>query len=567
MILGCHSGEALAASASLELEQTQLTVGDSTTLTLRIEGANVRGGHPRIPTPAGLRIAPSGQSTQVSIVNGRQSMQLALTYTLEAARAGDYTLASMEVPTDSGSLKTRPVALKVTAAAAVNLGNGPAFLKLAPGKTNLYFGEVLLVDLQLFAEEGRLLQDPQMVGEGFNFSKIAPPAQTRRTVNGRTMNLVTFRVAAFPVKTGPLSLGPVSLQLEVPRPGSRPDFFGFRASQNLRVVAEEVVVQVLPLPPGAPSDFAGAVGRFEMTYSAGPRALGVGDPITLKIAITGNGMMDGLRLPDLSHWTGFRFYPPSARSEMADVLEVSGTRYFEQVVVPQNPEIKALPEFRWSFFDPEERAYRTLLGASMPIQLTASAVPNAPLPSLGTNGASAQGGTGASGLLHIRPFLGTLTLPSSPIWRSPMFLLLQLVPFAVWAWLRGVRYRRESLDKNPRLRRRLEAEREVAQGLKDLRPLADAGKGADFFARLTRTLRCQIGERLNIPDSGITEEVVQSKLVPLGLSASDAEALTDLFHQSNQFSYASQLPPAGLATLIPKAEAIIQALRNLPDDV
>jgi hypothetical protein len=302
-----------------------------------------------------------------------------------------------------------------------------------------------------------------------------------------------------------------------------------------------------------------------MQYSAAPTAVTAGDPITLKIQIAGTGMIDGLALPKLDGWTGFKVYPPNARTETADALETTGTRFFEQVVVPQSPEIRSLPAFTWSYFDPEARAYRTLRGDPVPLQIAASAAPTAPAPTLATNGVNGTAAPVAPSLLHIRPQLGVVTAYPVPLWGRGWFLALQSVPVLLWASLRIRRWRQESLASNPRLQRRREAERQVAAGLSELRRLAAEAKTDAFFAALTRVLRCQIGERLDVPESALTEGVVEERLRPRGLSAEDARLLEELFNLHNQFRYAPATSPAQLGDLVPRVEKAIQALRQLPD--
>ena len=563
LLLSLATFSASAATVQVSLDRDAISVSETATLTLTLEGATPRS-NPNFQAPVGLKILPSGQSTSVSFINGRQSMQLSLTYTVEALREGNYAIPSTEFATDAGNLRTRPLALKVSKASAPDLANAQAYLQLVPRKKEVFLGESLPLEIQLYVEEGRLQQAPQLIGEGFTFSRLGDqPAQTRTRINNRAINLVTFRAVARAVKSGSQTIGPVSLQMELPTPGARSDFFGFRATRSVRVTAEPVTVQVLPLPPGAPADYTGAVGSYQMQYSAGPRAVTTGDPITLKIQITGNGMIDGLSLPKLDGWKGFKFYPPNARTELTDPMETSGTRFFEQVVVPQTPEIQSLPAFTWSYFDPETKSYQTLKGDAISLQVAASAAPNAPTPTLATNGISGAA-TPTAGLLHIRPQLGLVTPFPTPLWQSPWLLGLQVLPIGLWGKLRLRRWQNERLERNPRLKRRSEAERQVSQGLQELRKLASEGKSDAFFATLTRVLRCQIGERLDVPESALTESVVEERLKPHGLSDQDAVHLEELFHLHNQFRYAAQTTSAQLEELVPRVEQTLQALKSLP---
>lgn len=565
LLLAFGQTTSLTAGVQASLDRSTVPLGETVTLSLTIDGVDLAGGLPEVPSVAGLSISPSGQSRQVSIVNGRRTMQLVLSYVIEAQQTGDFTIPAIPVSTQSGVLRTRALALKVIKESTVDASNSPAFLRLVPQKEEVYLGEPLRVDLQLYIEAGQGVQGPQMAGDGFNFGKLLEPVRSNTRVGNREMALFTFRTVATPVKSGTLTLGPATMVLDLPRPGSRPDFFGRYPSQRVKRATEELKIRVLSLPPGAPPEFTGAVGKYQMNYNAGPTTLTVGDPITLKIAIQGEGMIEGISLPKLDQWTGFKFYPANTRTEFADQLEVSGTRYFEQVVIPQNPELKVLPAFVWSYFDPEQKAYRTLRGASVPLRINSSTVSTAPAPTLATNATGGATGDANTALLHIRPQLGLVLSPAPPVWDKAWFIALQLLPVGVWAALRFHRARRESLANNPRLRRQREVAQAVADGLKELRALAATNQTDLFFSTLTRVLRAQIGQKLDLPESGLTEAVVDEKLVPRGMSGEAVAELHDLFRQSNQYRYAPQMGVAKMEELIPRLERALESIRRLPD--
>jgi hypothetical protein len=113
------------------------------------------------------------------------------------------------------------------------------------------------------------------------------------------------------------------------------------------------------------------VGQFSLAqFEAGPTSVAVGDPITLKIRITGKGAFDALTLPnDETAWRDFKTYPPSKKFDSTDPAQIEGSKYFEQVVTPQNVLLKEIPAFVFSYFDPEKCAFRTLTHAAIPLHV------------------------------------------------------------------------------------------------------------------------------------------------------------------------------------------------------
>src|SRR5207253_4107183 len=97
--------------------------------------------------------------------------------------------------------------------------------------------------------------------------------------------------------------------------------------------------------------FSGAVGNFSMTAEANPKRVQIGDPITIKAAISGRGNFDRMNAPELSDERGWHKYPPSSNFKQDDDVGISGTKTFELVVSP-NEKLTSVPPLAFSYFDP-----------------------------------------------------------------------------------------------------------------------------------------------------------------------------------------------------------------------
>ena len=100
----------------------------------------------------------------------------------------------------------------------------------------------------------------------------------------------------------------------------------------------------------------------------------------------------------------------SARTEASDPSGLKGSRFFEQVVIPQNSEMDVLPPLVFSYFNPMEGAYHTIEHPAMALKV----FPNPQAPSV----SSARSGDHQP--VFQSPGLRTL-FPSSPFlaraWR------------------------------------------------------------------------------------------------------------------------------------------------------
>jgi hypothetical protein len=322
-------------------------------------------------------------------------------------------------------------------------------------------------------------------------------------------------------------------------------------------------LKVLPLPSSnAPPNFSGLVGNYTMAFSAGPTNVAVGDPITVKVQISGQGHLDGITLPDFGAWQDFKTYPPNTRVETTDPLGIKGSKFFEQIVVPQSPDIKELPSISFSFFDTDRKAYRTLTHPALPLIVRPGGA--APAPTVVTAGRPSQANAPPpQDIVPIKQRLGAVAQIGPPLVRQPWFLALQMVPLLAWISTLVWRKRSESLANNPRLRRQRKVARIIQDGLVELRRLAAENKSDEFFAVLFRLLQEQLGERLDLPASAITEAVIEERLRPGGAPETVLAGLQEMFQTCNLARYAPIKSSQELAAIIPKFEVVLNGLRGL----
>ncbi len=564
-----------APSFTTRLDRNTVPVGETVTLSLVFEGLTPNGAPPLPALPNVTLAGGVSQSTEFTIVNGQQTSRQTYTYTLVARQAGDVVIPPLQVQASGRVLTSQAIALKITAANAAadpaSALTNLAFVRLIIPKTDAFIGEPIPVEVQLYWQAAQEVQMPQLQAEGFSVGQMPKPAQTRTQIGNAVYNLAVFKMVATPVRGGNLTLGPVNSSLTVLIPVNNPRrsrdpfdaFFGGGQQYQPRpttLASGTYPMRITPLPvQGVPEGFNGAIGSYQLSVNAGPTNVAVGDPITVKIQITGRGPIDSILFPTQTDWRDFTSYPATSKSEPADELGLSGSRSFEQVIIPQNHEIKLLPPFKFSFFDPALRNYRTLSGPVVPLTVRPTGIAQTLLSNL-TNapGQPSQ----SDDIVHIKPRLDTAG--ASPLLlTTPWFLVLQSLPFGLWLGLFAARKRRESLANNPRLRRRREVAQRVRDGLKELRVHAEARQSDQFFAQLFRVLQEQLGERLDLPATAITEAVIDEHLRRRNLPEPATKALHELFQSCNLARYAPVQSSQELAALIPKLEGVLRDLQQL----
>lgn len=559
-LLGCNF--ALGASNfTASLDRNVISLGETATLTLTFTDAAGTAA-PNLPAIPNLAIDYIGQSSQVQVINGAVSSTLSHNYQVSAAAAGDFAIPGLRVQVNGKVFTSQPLKLKVVQGAAPATEEKlPAFLKLIVPKKELYVGETIPVEIQLYCQDARDPSMPQLPGEGFTVGQMPQPTQTRTRVGNEIYNLLIFKIPVAATRAGGLTLGPATMNLKLLM-GPR-DFFGqYTQARQVTLKSDPQAVQVLALPKeNRPSDFNGAIGSFSMQFNAGPTNVAVGDPITMKVQISGRGSLDLLSLPAQTDWREFKTYPATSKVESNDPLGLQGTKTFEQIVVPQNSEVKEVPAFSFSFFDPAQKQYRTLTHPPVPLVVRPTAA--TPQPTIFASDSDVNQQRPSREIVHIKPQLGTLRAATAPLVQQPWFLILQSA--APLAWIASVilRKRKELLANNPRLRRQREVEQITKRGLHELSQHAAAKESDQFFATVFRLLQEQIGERLDLPASGITEAVIEEKLRPMGMSAATLDSVQELFQACNQARYASQRTSQEMSSLIPKVETVMEELRKI----
>ena len=509
-------GTVRAASFTASLDRDTMTLGEQATLSLKFEGVQPQDA-PGIPAIAGLEFQYIGPASSFSVINGQVSSSITYNYLVSAKRDGEFTIPAMRANVEGQQLACGAVKLVVTrvdspAAADVAAGRQAAFLRLVVPKNKVYVGEAMVGQLELYLREDvqdvRGFQLTSSATDGFSAGKTAEQQDARRRtqIGSHAYTVIPLALPLTAVRSGPLALGPFTANVVVGLPsqsqGGDPffrQFFNQTEQKQLALSTESVTIQSLPLPDeNKPANFSGAVGDFTMSATAGPTTVTVGDPITVRIQISGNGALDAIALAPQDAWRDFKTYPPTTKVEASDHFGFQGSKIFEQIISPQNSDVKELPALTFSFFNPADGRYHTLTQAAVPLVVRAAAA--TPMPVVAAK-SSAPESQAQPDILPLKEKLGPLLQNTSPFIVQPWFLAAQSLPLlaflAAFIW----RQRTDRLANNPRLRRRRAVGQLVASGLEELKNYASANQPDQFFAVLFRLLQEQLGERLDCPAS------------------------------------------------------------------
>ena len=572
-LLFCCLSTAFGANFTASLDRDNIALGETATLSLTFQGGSPQ----NVPTPdvPGLEISNTGNSTSFSFINGQMSSVVTVTFSVTPEQTGTFVIPAMEADIGGQHIQTQPLKLTVTRPGApsisqINSGSQIAFMRFTLPDKKVYPGEMIAGQLQIFFRDDvqnyQGFQFTAMPAEGFTVGKMSQGGVEHARIGDHTYTVIPLSVALTAVKTGTLSVGPFSANVLIVVAQNNGDwgpFGGFFGGQQKQVTlaTDPITATSLPLPTSnVPTNFNGAVGDYSMTVSAGPTNVAVGDPVTVRVQISGRGALDSITLPNQTGWNDFKIFSPTSKTETSDDLGDEGSKTFEEIVTPQNASVHELPPISFSFFNPDDGNYHTLTQPATP--LFVSSVAATPLPTIAGIKPENQT-TQQQDIMPIRQNLGTLAQAGSPLVTRPGFLALQSVPVLAFLTALIWRKRADNLANNPRLRRQRAVEQLIAAGLDDLNKFAAENKSNEFFAMLFRLLQEELGERLDCPAISITEADVDTRLESLGANQDTINSLRELFQACNQARYAQVQTSQELSALVSKFKKTVAALQEL----
>lgn len=188
--------------------------------------------------------------------------------------------------------------------------------------------------------------------ETFDLEKSDNLSLNRENFQGTTF--LTFscgKQLVFPASPGKYVIKPFSMVLRYNTGG----FF----DRDLQLESNATFVDVLPLPKGAPKDFIGAVGKFELATDISKKTGKVGDIISVEMTVSGTGNLHTISKPKLNLPAGLTLYGDPEVKEELDYTDdgVTGYKKFHfHLKVNQAGEID-LPALSISYFDPNQKKY------------------------------------------------------------------------------------------------------------------------------------------------------------------------------------------------------------------
>ena len=458
------------------------------------------------------------QSTSMSIINGAVSGSLTYSYYIQPKSIGTFTIGSASVTYKGTSFRSQPVKIEVVKGSAPPPSANPQqaatpdaqnaeigknlFIRVFADKQKVYQGEQVTVTYKLYtrlniAAQMQVSKLPQY--QGFWAEELETSNNitfTVENVEGKQFRVGILKKAAlFPSQSGELTVSPMELKVPVQIQRKRKQgnsvfddffndpFFGNAETVQYNAKSNTIKVNVMPLPENKPESFKGAVGQFNLSSELNKATTKTNEPLSLTLNITGTGNVTLLTVPELNLPAGMEKYDPKSTDQVTRQNKISGKKSIEYLIVPRNAGKKEIPPVKFSYFDPNKKAYVTLSTPAYNINVE--------------QGTGEQSYAGMSkedvkllgdDIRYIKtsaPALqqkGEILLYSLGFWTTAVLPFLALIGAVMW------KRREDRLSGNISLMRYQKAQRISAKRLKTAKALMLANKQTEFYTEISLAL-------------------------------------------------------------------------------
>lgn len=494
----------------------------------------------QLPDIDGFRSRYVGPSTSISIINGQQSSSVSQKYILYPQKTGLLTIPAFSMTINGTQYETQPIEVEILESAPLeghtsavyDIGRSAdikekAFLALEFSKEKVYVAEPLPITIKLYANNISLadIQFPVLKQDNFEIEDFERPAQYQDVREGVSYDVVEFKTVAYPAQSGVFTFEPARLDCNVVhRRASRgsslfggfsddlfESFFGNYEKYPVSLRSQEQVVEVLPLPSGAPEGFGSAVGQFDLQVSASPLDVYVGDPVTIKITISGNGDLKNIDMPMYQDSDDFKVYDPQIKQQ-------GNTKTLEQVLIPKSEKAVSIPVIRFVYFDPYKETYVAL--EKGPFDLVVHPAPFGRKAAIVETLQERLNTPEVIGrdIVFIKERPGVLYssyTPTKDLHGFWIFIALYAagVSIGIMVFKRNIR-----IKTDIRYAKRLRAPRKAREGLRAAEHCLRSQKTKEFYDIVYKVLQKYFAEKFSIPEGVVTAHEIQGILLPYNVS-------------------------------------------------
>ena len=492
-----------------------------------------------VPDAFDVIYGPSTSTQQsFSMVNGHtsQSSSVTYTYTLIAKKNGTFVIPSAHANVSGKSVSSQALKINVSGkpqqSTGQNVGNNGSagqrvdragsrisgndlFIRVTANKQRVYEQEPVLLTYKVYTQvELTQLEGKMPDLNGFHTQEIPLPQQKSfhiETLGGKTYRCVTWsQYVMFPQISGKLEIPSITFKGIVVQENTNVDpfeaFFNGGAGYvevKKEIKAPSVQIQVMPLP-SKPANFSGGVGYFNVSSSLDKKTVKAGEPVSLRVVVSGAGNMKLLKMPEIALPKDFDKYDPKLTDNTKlSINGVEGNMVYDYLIVPRNKGSYTIPAIEFTYFDTKSSTYKT--AKTTPINLTVEQGD-------GKNGAtvfSQENDNDISDLIPGEPYRENA---NKAFFGSKWYIVTNIIVLLVFIALLVVFRKRALAMADVTAVRSKKADKVAVKRLSKAEKLMNESKRTMFYDEVLRTLWGYVGDKLSIPVEQLSRDNIQEKL-------------------------------------------------------
>lgn len=552
IVIALCVNSSFAQTFNAQVKSTQVNVGEKFQIAFTL---NASGSNFQAPSFSSF-IVYSGpnQSQSMSIINGKMSRSITLSYILAAKEAGEYTINPARVDVNGKTLASNSISISVGKNNTKGQKNSPKgepklFVKTSINKSTIYQGERLTVTHKVYTPYQLLGFNDVKLPDYNGFWKQDVENTEKINLITESINGVNYQVAEikttnlFAQRNGELIIPEAVIECVVRKRSNKPartlfdQVFGGVEDVVIKAKSTPTKITVLPLPEeGKPEGFSGAVGRFSFSASLSKDSIKANESITLKASIKGNGNLKLIDPLPVEVPIDFEKYDPKTSEKIFSKKgNVSGYKNFEYLFIPRHEGQFNIPPIAFSYFDPKLKKYVSLPSPEFTINVSPgdSATGNAVAFSLQKKAIEIM----AKDIHFIKTDSPTITKKNDFLFGSTLFYLLLALPLIISAVFVFF-YLKKRQENESGLTTKRQANKMALKHLSKAKESIANNDKESFYKILATALFSYLTDRFSIKSSELNKDTIRLTLTENAVSEEYTNELENLLEQCEFAQYA-----------------------------
>ena len=483
----------------------------------------------------------TSRQSSYQMINGHtsSSSSITFTYTLNAVSNGIYTIPAARVRINGKTVLSKIAKIKVIGStrsgskasrmnqynddgfssqaqsSSTNITGNDLFIRVSANKRRVYEQEPVLLTYKVYTQveltqlEGKM---PDLTG--FHTQEIPLPQQKSfhlERVNGKPYKVVTWsQYVMFPQVTGELSIPSITFKGTVVRQNRSVDPFeaffnggsGYvEVKKNIEAPGLTIQVDALPKKP---VNFSGGVGNFNITASLNKLEVKAGEPLSLRVVVSGKGNLKLIKQPEINLPKDFDKYDPKVKDNTKLTSSgVEGNKEYTFLVVPRNQGTFTIPSIEFTYYDTSLNSYKTVKTQVFSVTVFPGDKPKEP---------SLYDAEKENDIHDIIRDVKTGNTENGTFFGSTIYWISLVSLFLSFIFLLIV-FRQRALERSNIVGMRGKKANIIAQKrLKNAKRLMTEGLQNEFYDEVLRALWDYVGYKLNIPTEALSRDNIAENL-------------------------------------------------------